>query len=292
MARAAEAEDPKLTAMQLELSNMRKLLEQVLCKMPKGDKAMSPLLELLAKNDIDLQIAENLVKGLPEEHGTDSELMQQLLIDRIKNYLQKVEGIQIPETGQKVVAFIGPTGVGKTTTIAKLAANFAVKNGYKVALVTADTYRISAVEQLKTYADIMGIPVDIVYSADELKAALYRHKDKQLVLIDTAGRSPRNHYQLAELQTLLQVDPHIETHLVLSTTTKYKDALDIVNKFSMCSPQKFLFTKIDEASNIGTVLNLLYHFPVTLSYVTTGQNVPDDIELANPSKLANLILRD
>ena len=293
--RNGEADDPKLTAMQLELSNMRKMLEQVLCKMPKGDKNISPLLELLIKNDIDTQIAENLVKGLPEEsplHTSDSGLIQQLLIDRIKSYLQKVDGISVPESGQKVVAFIGPTGVGKTTTIAKLAANFAVKNGYKVALVTADTYRISAVEQLKTYADIMGIPVDIVYSADELKAALYRHKDKQLVLIDTAGRSPRNHYQLAELQALLQVEPHIETHLVLSTTTKYKDALDIVNKFSMCSPQKFLFTKIDEASNIGTILNLLYHFPITLSYVTTGQNVPDDIELANPNKLANLILRD
>jgi flagellar biosynthesis protein FlhF len=293
--RNMEADEPKMTAMQLELSNMRKLLEQVLCKMPKGEPHVSPFMDLLLRNDIDVQIAENLLKGLPDEAslvGMDAGILQQLLMDRMKNYLQKIEGIQIPETGRKVVAFIGPTGVGKTTTIAKLAANFAVKNGFKVALVTADTYRISAVEQLRTYADIMGVPIEIVYSPDELKAALYRHQDKQLVLIDTAGRSPRNHYQLAELQALLQVDPHIETHLVLSTTTKYKDALEVVNRFSMCSPQKFLFTKVDEATNIGTILNLLYHFPLTLSYVTTGQSVPDDIELASTNKLANLILRD
>ncbi|MEN6413174.1 MAG: flagellar biosynthesis protein FlhF [Veillonellales bacterium] len=290
-----EESNTKVTALQLEIANMRKMLEQVLYKMPNSDKQISPFLDTLVRNDIDRQIAENLIKGLPDEKsiiGSDSGMIRQLLIDRIMNYLQKVDGITIPVAGCKTVALIGPTGVGKTTTVAKLAANFALKEGCKVALITADTYRISAVEQLKTYSDIIGVPLEIVYSPDELKAALYRHQDKNLILIDTAGRSPRNQYQLAELQALLGADPYIETHLVLSTTTKYKDALEIVNKFSVCSPQKFLFTKVDEASNLGTVLNLLYRFPTTLSYVTTGQNVPDDIELASPNKLANLILRD
>lgn len=292
---SSENSDTKVTALQLEIANMRKILEQVLCKMPQADSHVSPLLDLLIKNDIDVQIAENLIKGLPDEKsmiaGAPS-IGRQLLFERIIHCFQKVDGINIPPTGGKKVALIGPTGVGKTTTIAKLAANFAIKEGYKIALVTADTYRISAVEQLKTYADIIGVPIEIVYTADELKAALYRHRDKQLILIDTAGRSPRNQYQLAELQALLEIDPYIETHLVLSTTTKYKDALEIVKRFSVCSPQKFLFTKIDEASNIGTMLNLLYQFPSMLSYVTNGQNVPDDIELASPNKLANLILRD
>ncbi len=290
-----EKEDTKITAVQLELSNMRKLLEQVVCKIPKIDQQVPPLFDLLIKNDIDPQIAENLITGLPENqsaYGGDDPVIRKLLLERISNNLQKVDGINILPSGCKKVALIGPTGVGKTTTIAKLAANFAIKEGLKVALVTADTYRISAVEQLKTYADIIGVPIEIVYTADELKAALYRHKDKQLILIDTAGRSPQNHYHLAELQTLLEIDPHIETHLVLSATTKYKDALDIVNKFSVCSPQKFLFTKSDESNNLGIILNLLYQFPTALSYVTTGQNVPDDIELADPNKLANLILRD
>ncbi|MDF2572182.1 MAG: flhF, partial [Sporomusa sp.] len=270
-------------------------IEQVLCQLPKNSSQSSSLMDLLIKNDIEPLIAANLMKGLPDEKsivGNDQSVIRNLLIDRIVNYLQKIDGIDVSPSGCKTVALIGPTGVGKTTTVAKLAANFALKEGYKVALITADTYRIAAVEQLKIYGDIIGVPIEIVYSPDELKAALYRHNDKNLVIIDTAGRSPSNHYQLAELQALLAVDPYIETHLVLSTTTKYKDALEIVNKFSVCSPQKFLFTKVDEASNLGTILNLLYHFPTTVSYMTTGQSVPDDIELASSAKLANMILRD
>lgn len=289
------AADTQITALQLEMSTMRKLMEQMLCQIPKTGDSASPLLDLLIKNDIEPLIAANLVKGLPDERaiaGSEQDIVRKLLIDRIINCLQKTDGITVSATSCKAVALIGPTGVGKTTTIAKLAANFALKEGYKVALITADTYRIAAVEQLKIYGDIIGIPIDIVYSPDELKTALYRHRDKNLVLIDTAGRSPSNHYQLAELQALLAVDPGIETHLVLSTATKYKDALEIVNKFSVCSPQKFLFTKVDEASNIGTIINLLYHFPTTVSYMTTGQSVPDDIELASSAKLANMILRD
>lgn len=288
-------EEPKVTAIQLEMANMRKMIEQVLTKLPRQEKLRPPLYDALVKNDIDPVIAENLVQGLPEEGpltGSNPAFVRQLLMERLTNHLQRVEGIAVPETGCKVVAFIGPTGVGKTTTIAKLAASFAFGQGLKVAIVTADTYRISAVEQLKTYADIIDVPLEIVYTPDEMKAALYRHRDKRLVLIDTAGRSPRNQYQLAELQALLAVDPYIETHLVLSATTKYADALDTVNRFSVCSPQKFLFTKIDEASNMGTLFNLLYQFPTTLSYITTGQNVPDDIELANPATLANMVLRD
>lgn len=279
-------------SLQLEIANMRTVLEQVVNKIPAADGRSSPFLELLLNNDVDKQIAENLISGLPDDTGSGNgfSMARHLLFERIVNYLQRVDGITVPSTGTKVVALIGPTGVGKTTTIAKLAAEFGIKKDYKVALVTADTYRISAVEQLKTYADIMGVPIDVVYSPDELKAALHKHNDKNLILIDTAGRSPRNSPQIAELRALLQVDPYIETHLVLSATTKYQDALDVVNKFAVCSPQKFLFTKADEASNAGTILNIMYSFPTVLSYVTTGQNVPDEIELADPHKLANMIL--
>lgn len=288
-------EDTKITAMQLEMSNMRKMMEQMLGQLPKDSNQSSPLMDLLLKNDIEPMIAESLIKGLPAEKNSvasEQGIIRKLLVERIVHCLQGIDGIDISPSSCKTVALIGPTGVGKTTTIAKLAANFALKEGYKVALITADTYRIAAVEQLKIYGDIIGVPLEIVYSPDELRAALYRHEDKHLVLIDTAGRSPGNHQQLTELQEFLAVDPHIETHLVLSTTTKYRDALEIVNKFSVCSPHKFLFTKVDEASNLGTVLNLLYHFPITLSYMTTGQSVPDDIELVNSTKLANMILRD
>ena len=297
VASATPAADTKITALQQEMSSLRRMMEHMLCQLPKEKDAeqASPLMELLLKNDIEPAIAAGLIKGLPEERpglGSDQGLGRKLLVERIGNCLQKIDGIAISPASCKTVALVGPTGVGKTTTIAKLAANFALKEGYKVALITADTYRIAAVEQLKIYGDIIGVPIEIVYSPDELKTALQRHSDKHLVLVDTAGRSPSNQQQLTELQELLAVDPAIEIHLVLSSTTKYRDALEIVNKFSVCSPQKFLFTKVDEASNLGTVLNLVYQFPTTLSYMTTGQNVPDDIKLASSAKLANMILRD
>ncbi|HWR40592.1 MAG TPA: flagellar biosynthesis protein FlhF [Patescibacteria group bacterium] len=291
----APQDDKKIAAMETEMVQMRKMLEQLVGQMPKNEGSQSPLVEILVKNDVEASVAAGLVKGLPADAtmvGGDPEVVKRLLLDRVGQYLQRVEGISVPAVGCKTVALVGPTGVGKTTTIAKLAANFAIKEGIKVAMITADTYRIAAVEQLKIYSDIIGVPIEIVYSADELKSALHRHRDKQLVLIDTAGRSPGNPQQIEELQALLAVDPTIETHLVLSVTTKYRDALEIVNKFAACSPQKFLFTKIDEAANLGTVLNLLYRFPTALSYVTTGQNVPDDIELVQSEKLATLILRD
>lgn len=282
-------------AVQQELANMRKLLEQVLIKMPDSDPRTSQFLELLLKNDVDLPIANNLLKGFTETQTLSSQgsvLTRHLLIERIMNYFRKVSGIQLNQNDCKTVALVGPTGVGKTTTVAKLAADFALKQGYKVALITADTYRIAAVDQLKTYADIIGLPLDVVYSPEELKEAISRNQDKNLILVDTAGRSPDNNVHLTELQALLAVNPNIETYLVLSTTTKYKDALEIVDKFSACSPHKFLFTKADESTNIGTIFNLLYRFPTGISYITTGQNVPDDIELANPEKLANLLLKD
>lgn len=294
----AVTEDAKIKDMQQEMANMRGMLEQVMGNLqPQAPVAHSAaaktngLLEVLLNHEIDYTIAEKMLKGLPGAPG-DEKLARQLLADRLRTYLQRIEGIEIPEQGRKVIAFVGPTGVGKTTTIAKLAANFLLKEGCKIVLITADTYRISAVEQLKTYSDIMGVPIEVVYTAEEMKMALYRHQDKHLVLIDTAGRSPKNQEQLKELQALLTVEENIEAQLVLSATTKYKDALEIVKGFSVCSPKKLLFTKLDEASNIGTILSVLYHFPIPLSYVTVGQNVPDDIELADANKLLEDMLRE
>ncbi|WP_038671328.1 flagellar biosynthesis protein FlhF [Pelosinus sp. UFO1] len=287
-------ETSKDVAVQFELASMRNLLEKVLHKIPKDGKS-SPALELLINNDIDINVAEKILQELPVDSSkfdTASFELRKMIIAQIQTCLECVSGIEIPKEGRKIVAFIGPTGVGKTTTIAKLAAKFAIQDGYQVALVTADTYRISAVEQLKTYSDIMGMPIHIVYDGDELKKVLNSNKDKQLILIDTAGRSPHNSDQIEELQSLLQIDETIEKYLVLSATTKYKDALDIVKKFSVCSPDKVIFTKIDETRNIGTIINLLHQFPLSLSYVTNGQNVPDDIELVDFSKLTPLILRD
>ena len=283
---------PKPTSLQTELTSMRQMMEQVLYRLPTLDKKNSPVITYLLDKDIDLSVAETLSEGISNESLVNNDGVKKLLHSKICKLFTRIDGISIPTVGCRKVALIGPTGVGKTTTIAKLAAYFSIHENYKVALITADTYRIAAVEQLKTYADIIGIPLEIVYTAAELKDALTKHQDKNLVLIDTAGRSPSNDEHLAELQTLLSVSPYMETHLVLSATTKTRDALQIIKKFAICAPQKLLFTKVDEASNVGTIVNILYHFPTILSYITTGQNVPDDIEVADAEKLANLMLRD
>jgi flagellar biosynthesis protein FlhF len=282
-----------ILALRQDMSNLQKLMEHVVTVLPGTEPACSPLAELLIRNDIEPDAARVLTKGLPETIDESRlAIMKELLKERLSSCFQRVEVIKPVRGVCQIAAFIGPTGVGKTTTIAKLAANFSLKEGRRVALITADTYRIAALEQLKTYGDIIDVPLDIVYTPQELKAAIAHHSDKELILIDTAGRSPKNQQQLEELQALLTVEPSIQVYLVMSTTTKYTEAIEVVNRFSACSPSKFLFTKVDEAANIGTIVNLLHRFPVALSYITTGQNVPDDIEVADPRKLANLILRD
>lgn len=286
-------DNPNLLALRQDVSNLQKLMEHVVTALPGTAPVVSPLAEILINNDVDPDIARILTKGMPDIIADSGQAaMKELLRDRISGCLRRVEVINLHEGNCEIAAFVGPTGVGKTTTVAKLAANFSLREGRRVALITADTYRIAALEQLKTYADIIGVPLDIVYTPQELKEAIARHRDKDLILVDTAGRSPKNQQQLQELQELLAVEPAMQVYLVMSTTTKYKEALDVVTRFSVCSPTKYLFTKIDEAANLGTIINLLYRFPVSLSYITTGQNVPDDIEIADPQKLVNMILRD
>ena len=200
-------------------------------------------------------------------------------------------GITLYSDKPKIVALIGPTGVGKTTTLAKIAAKFVLESSTKVALITADTYRISAVEQLKTYSDILGLPLEIVYNPEALQEAIKKHADKQLILIDTAGRSQYNEFQMKELCELLAVDPNIEKHLVMSSTTKNSDGMELVNNFSICEPSRVIFTKVDETSTHGIILNVLHKRKLALSYLTTGQSVPDDIEPASLERLTEILLR-
>lgn len=281
--------------LQDQMNGMRQMLEQLLTRQKSAPA--SPWYDYLVRNEVQPTIAEQLIQGLPQTRSALAAqrpgLVKQVLLDRISEYFRLVNGIELTPGKTKKVALVGPTGVGKTTTLAKLAARFVLDGECSVALITADTYRIAAVDQLKTYADILNIPLEVVYTPADLERALAKHADKSLVLIDTAGRSPKNVEQIQELQQLLAVDPTIETYLVLSCTTKYFDAVDIVENFSNCAGERIIFTKLDESTNLGTAFNLLYQFPrLSMSYITIGQNVPDDIELVNPQKLASMLLRD
>ena len=279
-----------------ELAEMRSLLERALHESKQGaDAIASAAVEKLLEADVLQPVAESLVRQDPILYQWKGTLTEPAFTERLERLVEqglgKVAGVALNGSAPHVVALLGPTGVGKTTTIAKLAAYFSLQKGIRVSLITADTYRISAVEQLKTYAEIMGLQLEIVYAPQELAKALAKCKGSQLVLLDTAGRSPKNQEQLEELQLLLSQVPQAEKHLVLSLTTCNRDALEIAKRFSVCAPDKVLFTKLDEASRCGVILNVLQQFPMKLSYVTNGQNVPDDLQIVSPAWLAKELLR-
>lgn len=294
---ASTTSDSRVAALEVEMNNIRYAVESVLRHQPaiEREKPLAALREILITNDVDPIIADKFLRDITVQipGGQDALAARKLLEKMLCCCLSRVEGIKLLQGRPKVVALLGPTGVGKTTTIAKLAANFALVEGKQVALITADTYRIAAVEQLKTYAEIIGVPIDVVFTREELKDALARRSDKDLILIDTAGRSPKNDKHVLELQHLLGEQPDLEIHLVVSATTKPKDALDIVTRFAPSDvPYKLIITKVDESSTFGAIVNIMYNSTAVLSYLANGQSVPDDIELADPEKLTSLILKD
>ncbi|MCY9595863.1 flagellar biosynthesis protein FlhF, partial [Paenibacillus chitinolyticus] len=190
----------------------------------------------------------------------------------------------------KIVHIVGPTGVGKTTTIAKLAADQVLKQRRKVGLITSDTYRIAAIEQLRTYANILDVPVEVVFSPADLTRALHNLREADVIFMDTAGRNFRNEMYVSELNTLIRHQGPSETILVLSLTSKYSDMKAITANFSKFKVDKVLFTKMDETYSYGAMLNLLDEFPIRLSYVTDGQNVPDDIMVADENRIVDVVL--
>jgi flagellar biosynthesis protein FlhF len=249
----------------------------------------------LISNQVADELAAELVKTvkgqLRPDQLTNAELVRERIADQVEKLIPSSGPIRRTKMkGPHVVALIGPTGVGKTTTLAKLAANLKLRERHKVGLITLDTYRIAAVDQLKKYADIIGSPLRVVSGPDELVEAIRGMYDCEYVLIDTAGRSPKDEMKLNELKSLLAVAEPDEVHLVLSATASQECVQLAVTKFSNVRVDKMIFTKLDEAAHVGVVLNVARKVGKALSYVTTGQDVPDDIEVGRGRKLAQMIL--
>ncbi|HAA34787.1 MAG TPA: hypothetical protein DCD97_05700 [Firmicutes bacterium] len=195
-----------------------------------------------------------------------------------------------PEKGAQIQVFVGPTGVGKTTTLAKLAARYALYQGERVGIITIDHYRIGAVEQLRTYADITGLPLEVVMTPRELQHALDKLSGCQRILIDTAGRSTLNLVHIQELANYLGNLPPAEIFMVISATTKAQDLKLISENFRCMNYNRLIFTKLDETNTYGVLLNGIYLTGLPVIYITTGQSVPDDICLADLDKISSLIL--
>jgi flagellar biosynthesis protein FlhF len=223
----------------------------------------------------------------PKQLG-DPQGIREFLAEAIGRMIHVAAPFQTGPNRQKRVALIGPTGVGKTTTIAKMAASQLLRGVTGVALITIDTYRIAAVEQLKVYGEIMNIPVEVVTTPEQLQQALKRHRDKELILIDTAGRSPRDDMSIAELTTFLET-ADTENHLVLSATTRDRELTDTVKRFGRIPLHSLVFTKLDECEQCGTVLNISLTQQLPLSFLTNGQRVPEDLIEADAEAITGFI---
>ncbi|MDD2972123.1 MAG: flagellar biosynthesis protein FlhF [Lachnospiraceae bacterium] len=260
---------------------------------------MVVFMQLLYNTMIDNEVRETYANQIIDE--AEKNRNKNMPIDYVlSNIYQKMilrfgkpEKITPAAEGPKVIFFVGPTGVGKTTTIAKIASKFSVEMKKKVALLTADTYRIAAAEQLRTYASILDDPFRVIYSAEEARTAIKDFREYDYIMIDTAGHSHHNEAQKENMNDLLHClgnSVEQEVYLVLSATTKYRDLISIADTYSGITDYKIIFTKLDETTTMGNLLNLKLHTGAPLSYVTYGQNVPDDISYFNPQDTVRLLL--
>ncbi|MBI1389562.1 MAG: flagellar biosynthesis protein FlhF [bacterium] len=249
----------------------------------------------LLEQDVDESLALNLAVQIAES-ADESDDVWTLLKARLASKLRTAEPLALDFEAKRprIIMLVGSTGVGKTTTLAKISALYRydakAKQRPKIAFITADLYRLAAVEQLQKYTEILGAELEVTYSAEEVKQAIQKHKDANLILFDTAGASQRNLPQMNTLSGIVEACNPDEVHLVLSSTTKYSDMVDVVEHFSAVKPRRVIFTKIDESTTYGSLLNTMVKYDIPISYITTGQNVPEDIEAAKPERIAKLLL--
>jgi flagellar biosynthesis protein FlhF len=248
------------------------------------------LLEAEVPEVLARRLVRHVAERLEPEEIHRPEVVRDALRDAVESCLQIAPPIAAMAGTRRIVALVGPTGVGKTTTVAKLAANFKLVHGLRPGLVTVDTYRIAAVEQLRTYAEIIDLPLAVANAPSEMRRAIDELGDVDLVLIDTAGRSPRDEVKIRELAEFLAETPPDEVHLVLSAVAGERSLRAAVERFSIVRADRLILTKLDEADGLGGILAVLGQANRPVGYLTTGQAVPDDIEPANRTRLARLIL--
>lgn len=286
-------------AVSTKLDDLCSLVEQ-LCRqsetqlrpeMPEGlFKLFTDLIEAEVAEELARELIERLRRESPGDPLDDPMLAKARLARMIEEEVRVTGPIRVGSKRPHVVALVGPTGVGKTTTIAKLAANFRLREKCRVGLVTVDTYRIAAVEQLRTYADIMDLPMEVVSTPREMRQAVSRLSAVDVVFMDTAGRSPRDELKIQELKAMLAEAEPNDVYLVLSSAASAASLARTAEQFATVGTTALVLTKLDEATGMGNLLPLLRSSRLPLSYLTDGQNVPDDIRVADERRLARLVL--
>lgn len=263
---------------------------------PRGNRGFVRMLyDVLLSNEVEEQYVNQILKDLNRviQSGGSLDYLLSNVYQKMIVMLGKPHEITLEEGKPHVVFLIGPTGVGKTTTIAKIASFFKLKKGKQVALLTTDTYRIAAAEQLRTYADILEIPCEVVMDGDDINSFIGKFSDKDLILVDTTGFSHRNTEQKDHLKNLLDsVSPETsrEIYLVLSISTKFRDLKEIIDSYHSFTSFRLIFTKLDETDAYGNILNSRLYADSDLSYVTNGQKVPDDLSLIDTQKIVKKLL--
>lgn len=308
----AELEQPKKEqsnkGLEERLASLSSILEKQLGVEEKAEKKIesSPansesfgFVKMLYKTLLDNEVNEKYVNQVMDEiekvmhNGSSVDYILSTVYQKMILKLGQPSTIDVTGKSPKIIFFIGPTGVGKTTTIAKIASKYKVEKGMKVAFLSADTYRIAATEQLRTYANILDAPMNIIYSAEDLNEMIEKVADYELIFVDTAGFSHKNTTQREEMKNMIMgLDPAYEkeVYLVLSATTKYRDLIDIVDVYKQIADYKLVFTKLDETTCYGNIMNIKLYSGAPLSYITIGQNVPDDIEVFNTQKIVKKLL--
>ena len=282
-----------------EIAEIREIVEELLRRsLPDPMKDIEgpcrDFYRILTENDVPEQLARGLVmkvyNGLETHCRNDGAEVQRRICAFLRKIVKPYGPIRFRSSGPTVVILAGPTGVGKTTTIAKLAAIYKLDKNKNVGLITTDTYRIAAVSHLRTYAEIMKLPLRVVQSPEELRNARTSMADRDLILIDTAGRCQKDMLKMNELNAFRSYADPDEVHLVLSAVTGERVMKNVLDRFEGIEPDSIILTKVDEAVTCGSLLSIIARLRKAVSYITTGQDVPSDIELARPEKMAELII--
>lgn len=295
------SESGKVLLLQDELKDLKsavgEMAEQIKYqRMPSLPPVLKDIYKKLVDIELEEKIAGDLIQSIfarfSESEYSQTKKVEKCLIEEISRMIKVARPTPVRENSPLVIALTGPSGTGKTTSLVKLATNKKFYGGKKVAMLTADTYRVAATQQLGTFSEIADIPMETVHSPREITKVLKRYRDREVILIDTAGGSQFNEKMLGELKNLLQAADPDEVHLVLSVNTKPKDMAHAIKRFRTGKNMRLLLTKFDETLTFGSIVSVARNSQIPVSFLTFGQEVPEDIEAADPVKIANLVVNN